>query len=312
MERSFPLFASLARRGFSARAGFWLCSAMVAGACVVAAAARGLAADEPAADSRTLTMIVMDPLAKPLSCPCVKGYAQRDYNQLAKRLEHDLNRPVRVVYNDSLTAALKGPAKGQAQLVIGKTSVVKFDAERSGLRMHPVAKLTDKLGMTTITGMVVVPSDDPAKSVADLADYRIVFGPVECDEKHAAAIALFKKHGITLPDKLETSAACSDGACSILENAKTQKGAAVISSYARPLLEGCGTVPKGALRLIGQTEPVPFVEAFVNEELPEADRMSLAAAMIKATGEPALRTALETRDGFLPLGDRPTEVAKKK
>ena len=31
-----------------------------------------LAAAEP-----TLTLVVMDPLAAPLSCPCVKGYAQR-------------------------------------------------------------------------------------------------------------------------------------------------------------------------------------------------------------------------------------------
>jgi len=285
---------------------------MVAGACFLSAAARGLAADDPAADSRTLTMVVMDPLAKPLSCPCVKGYAQRDYDQLAKRLEQDLHRPVRVVYNDSLTAALKGQADGQAQVVIGKTSVVQFDAKRAGLKLLPVAKLTDKLGMTTITGMVVVPSGDPAQSVSDLANYRIVFGPVECDEKHSAAIALFKKHGISLPDKLETSAACSDGACSILENVKTQKGAAVISSYARPLLEGCGTVPKGALRLIGQTEPVPFVEAFVNDSLPEPDRQSLTAAMIKATSESGLRPALDTRDGVLPLGETPGEAAKKK
>lgn len=306
MKRSLPIFESSTRRGFVARAG-----CLIGSAIVVAASDRESAADDSATESQTLTMIVMDPLAKALSCACVKGYAQRDYDQLARRLEHDLNRPVHLVYNESLSAAMKGAAKGQAQLVIGKHSVVKFDAERAGLKLSAVAKLTDKLGMTTITGMVVVPKSDPAKSVADLADYRIVFGPVECDEKHSAAIELFKKNGIALPDKLEISAACSDGACSILENAATQKGAAVISSYARPLLEGCGTVPKGALRLIGQTAAVPFVEAFVNQDLPEEDRQRLAAVLIGATSDPSLRKSLETRDGFVAF-HAPTELAKKK
>jgi hypothetical protein len=31
-----------------------------------------------------LTIVVMDPLALPLSCPCVKGYAQRKYETLAE------------------------------------------------------------------------------------------------------------------------------------------------------------------------------------------------------------------------------------
>ncbi len=286
-------------------------SAIAAAAVLRTCDERASAADD-ANSSQALTMVVMDPLAKPLSCPCVQGYAQRDYDQLAKRLEKDFGRSVRVVYNDSLATALKRDTKGQADLVIGKHSVVLFDAKHSGLSLAAVAKLTDKLGATTMTGLVVVPTDDSAKSVANLAGYRLVFGPEECDEKHAAAIALFKKNGIALPEKLETSAACSDGACSVLENAKTQRGAAVISSYARPLLEGCGTVPKGSLRLVGETDPVPFIEAFVNERLPLADREALTFALVKATNEPDLRMALETRDGFKPIEAKEVEVAKKK
>ena len=48
-------------------------------------------ADEP----RTFSLIVMDPLAAPLSCPCVKGYAQRDYQRLADYLSKQLACPVR-------------------------------------------------------------------------------------------------------------------------------------------------------------------------------------------------------------------------
>lgn len=49
-----------------------------------------------------LTVIVMDPLALPLSCPCVKGYAERDYDQLGKFLEGRLHQPVRVVFSESV------------------------------------------------------------------------------------------------------------------------------------------------------------------------------------------------------------------
>ena len=52
-----------------------------------------------------LVVVVMDPLAKPLSCPCVAGYAQRDYEKLGEALESALGREVKIVFNDAgLTA----------------------------------------------------------------------------------------------------------------------------------------------------------------------------------------------------------------
>ena len=119
-----------------------------------------------------------------------------------------------------------------------------------------------------MTGLIVVPTADPAKSVADLKGYHLIFGPEECDEKYKAAMALLQENGVSIPAKIETSPACSDGACQILDEVKKDAnahGAAVISSYAKPLLEGCGTVEKGSLRVVGETAPVPFVEAFVNQ-----------------------------------------------
>lgn len=259
--------------------------------------------------SAPLTLVVMDPLAKPLSCPCVQGYAQRDYEKLAKKLEADLGRPVTLVFNESLQAALEGPAKGKADLVIGKHSVVLYDSDQVNLPLSPILALTNKHGGTTMTGMVIVPASDPAQSISDLTGIRLVFGPVECDEKHSAALALFKQHGVAVPAELETAVACDEGALMILDNAKeNQRGAAVISSYAKPLLEGCGTVPKGALRVVGETAPVPFIEVFLHSDLPESDRLAIAQSLVKANIDPALRIALETRDGFVPLDD----TAKKK
>ncbi len=256
-----------------------------------------------------LTVVVMDPLAAPLSCPCVKGYAQRDYEQLGKHLEATLGRPVTVAFAESLGQALEKKTDGKADVVIGKRSVVAADAEKAKRPMSPIAALTGKDGVTTQTGLVVVYKEDPAKTVADLKGYRIIFGAADCDEKHAAALALLKKHGVAAPAKLETCAACSDGATTIIELGKNVRAATVISSYAAPLLEGCGTIQKGDLRVVGTTEAVPFVTAFVADALPAGDRAAVTKALLSVKDHPVLMKAIETKAGFVPL---PSAAAAKK
>src|SRR5438552_6414320 len=116
-------------------------------------------------DKTPLTVVVMDPLAAPLSCPCVKGYAQRDYKQLAAYLKSELDRPVKVYFNESLTIALEERTFGRADIVIGKRSVVSAEARESQLALRPILALTGKDGVTTQTGLFVVPSRDPARSM---------------------------------------------------------------------------------------------------------------------------------------------------
>ena len=248
-----------------------------------------------------LVMVVMDPLAKPLSCPCVEGYAQRDYDKLAAVLEKSLRRKISVVYNDSLKAALKRKESGgKADIVIGKQSVVLADAKAADLPLAKVAMLSGKNGGTTQTGLVVVTKDDPAEKVGDLGGYAMYFGPPESDEKHAAAKVLLKQSGVAIADKVEIAAACDEGALKILELAKEGKrGFAVISSYAKPLLEGCGTIDKGAIRVVGETEPVPFIAAFVNEKLDAKTRAAVTKAVLESTSDLTLRVALETKSGFV-------------
>src|SRR5437660_12139200 len=96
-----------------------------------------------------LTMVVMDPLAAPLSCPCVKGYAQRDYEKLARHLEKAVGRPVKVYFAETLNEAIKKKSEGKADLIIGKESVVRAGTKDNGLAVTPIAALTGKDGKTT-------------------------------------------------------------------------------------------------------------------------------------------------------------------
>lgn len=264
---------------------------------------------EEASAPRDLVIVVMDPLAKPLSCPCVAGYAQRDYEKLAEALGKSLDREVRIVFNESLSNAKKKVGDATIDLVIGKQSVILHDAEAAGLKLTRVAMLTGKDGKTTQRGLVVVAATDAAKEISDLKDYRVFFGPKECDEKHLAALQLLQEHGVKAPEMIETAVACDEGAIKILKLAESNTpSCAVISSYAKPLLEGCGQVPKGSLRVVGETGEIPFIAAYINTDLDAAERDRLSGALLKSTGDITLRLALETKRGFVAEAD----TAKKK
>lgn len=260
-------------------------------------------------ETKTLTVVVMDPLSKPLSCPCVEGYAQREYKALAAYLEKRLGEEVKLVFADALGKALKGDAKGRADLIIGKDSVVRADAAEHKFTVTPVGRLTGKLGLTTQTGLIVVAKNDPAKKVADLAGYRILFGPKECDEKHAAAKSLLRKANVAIPKKLEIDQSCSDGAGKVIELSGKVRIAAVISSYAAPLLEGCGTIQKGDLRVLGRTKPVPFVTAFTTNTVDASRRRRIQAALLATGDDPELCKAIESLIGFVPIEEKKSPMS---
>jgi ABC-type phosphate/phosphonate transport system substrate-binding protein len=267
----------------------------------------GIAASSAA---EPLNVVVMDPLSAPLSCDCVKGYAQRKYEKLGEFLEKKLGRKVVVTWSESLDKTLRETTNGKADLIIGKHSVVLYDAKKSGFDVNPIAALTDSKGKTTQTGLFVVRKDDPARTMADLAGYRIFFGPEDCAEKHAAPIELLKKHKVALPKKIEVEATCSTAAKALLELDPDVKAAAVISSYAEPLLAGCGTIKKGDLRVIGVSAEVPFIVAFMPTRGDKGLAASMREALLEVGEHSDLLRALETDDGFVAFSDTPKPAAR--
>lgn len=259
-----------------------------------------------------LCMVVMDPLAAPLSCPCVEGYAQREYEKLSEFLSERLGRPVQVTFAESFEKALARDDCDTIDIAIGKDSVVRHDAAALKMNMVPLARLTGKDGKTTQTGLIVVRAADDAHSVEDLRGYRILFGTTACDEKFAAPRKLLSAAGVEIPpaEAAETTEACSDGACKIIEWGDSEQAAAVISSYAAPLLEGCGTIKKGDLRVVGETAPVPFITAFASDRVEAKLRDEIRGALLTVGTQGELLAALETLVGFVPLGDEyPSELA---
>ena len=257
-----------------------------------------------AADPVRLQIVVMDPLAAPLSCPCVEGYAQRKYETLATYIEEATGTPCDIAFKESLVLARKNLTNGRADIVIGKSSVVKADASKEMLHLKPEFSLTDLKSETTMKGLILVRGDDPAKTVKDIAGYQVIFGAEDCDEKYLAALNLLKAYEIAVPKKLETCDACSEGAVKLVELGPNCKHATVISSYAAPLLEGCGTIKKGDLKVVGETETVPFVELFINQDLSDNLKQELRQALLEMKESPLLCKALETKNGWVPIQEK--------
>jgi outer membrane protein assembly factor BamB len=253
-----------------------------------------------AAAEQPLTIVVMDPLALPLACDCVKGYAQRNYDLLGEFLGKRLQRKVKVVFAEDLAKALRRTDR-RADLIIGKNSLVKFDAAECKMPIRPLAMLTGQDGKTTLTGLFVVPTSDPAQRLADLKGYRILFGPEASAEKHAAARAALQKADVAVPAEIEVCDSCNEAAMEALESKAVPGTAAVISSYAMALLEGCGIVDKGSLRVIGETEPLPFVTVFVAESVAPDVRDSILEALLAVRDQSALLEAMESKQGFVKI-----------
>ena len=259
-----------------------------------------------------MTIVVMDPLAAPLSCKCLPGYGQRDYDKLGAFLQKRSGRKVRVLFDEALADALRAAPGRRADLIIGKQSLVKFDAAECKLAIRPLARLTDKDGRTMLTGLFAVSQNDPAQKMADLAGYKVLFGPEDSDEKHAAAVTALKKAGVAVPEKMEIRGADSQAALELLDNEKNHRVVAVISSYMPPLLEACGTVEKGSLRIVGRTAEVPFVTVFTTNSVDAAAEKQIVEALRAVREDAKLLQALESKSGFDCNVDAPVPSPPKK
>jgi ABC-type phosphate/phosphonate transport system substrate-binding protein len=247
--------------------------------------------------------VVTDPLAERFACDCTPPSLRRDYEKLRGFLEERLRCTVRITYAEDLRDAF-GRAGGEVDLMVGKRSVILHHAAENEMSVRAIVMLTDNTGTTQLRGVFVVRSDDPAKSVSDLQGYRILLGPKSAAEKHDAALEKLKAGGVSLPEPIRTSPRCTVAALAVYEKVAD---AAVISSYAVAYFEGGKVVPKGALRAVGETDPVPFLTVFATPALSVDEETAVVRALLVVPKRPALLSGLLSKDGFVgmtPRGDQ--------
>jgi len=279
----------------------------VLGSFVIGAEPIGMASAEVEETSNkpALRIVVMDPLCNRLACDCVGGYAQRDYERWGQFLRRQLGRPVMITYAEALASPRVGSPQA-IDLIVGKYSIVVSDTNEAQLGVRPIAMLSDQAGEVTQTGLFVVRQADPARSIEDLAGRRMRFGPAEADEKHSAARAALEVFGVSIPEPLPVSASCNTAALAVVED---EADVGVISSYAMPLLEGCGTIDPGTLRILGRTDPVPFISVFATPRVDAVAEEAIIEALLAVQGDHGLLDAMESKRGFIAMPDIGDKVA---
>ena len=100
---------------------------------------------------------------------------------------------------------------------------------------------------------------------------------------------------------MESRAAGNVAALDVLDSSASPPPVAVIPSYSLRLLEGCGSVAPGDLKVIGTTEPVPFITVFVSNNIAAAKKQTIVKTLLGIRGNAKLLKAMETRDGFKPI-----------
>jgi outer membrane protein assembly factor BamB len=245
----------------------------------------------------SILLVVMDPLARELACACVKGYGQRDYRKLAARLDSALKERVTIEFSDDLADSMASVSPLREVIVIGDRSLVAHGAKKGGWNCHAICELTDRDGNTTMTSSFIARADDSAKELKEVAKRKIFFGLVEGDEKYTASLAALRGVGGE-PSTREKHLSYSDAALDLLDSNLSPLPIAVIPTYALRMLEGCGSVKPGNLRVIGRTRPVPFITVFVSDKMPAEKRENISKALLSIKDDERLLNAMESKDGF--------------
>jgi outer membrane protein assembly factor BamB len=247
----------------------------------------------------------MDPLSKELACACVKDYGQRDYRKLAARLGAATRDRVSIEFSDDLAESMTGVAPGREVIIIGDRSLVAHGATVAKLKCHPLCDLTGTDGQTTLSASFIVRSDDPARELKDISGRSVFFGLSQVDDKHAASLAALRAAGVELPAKLQNRASYTEAALDMIDSALSPPPVAVIPSYALPLLEGCGSVKPGSLRVIGKSQPTPFITAFLADSFPAEKQEKILKTLLSLKTDAKLLKSMESRDGFVPCTTQP-------
>lgn len=261
----------------------------------------------PVPGKSDLVMLVMDPLALQNAGPCVAGYGQRDYLALARYLAGRLRRTVIIKFSSVMSQAVRALSR-PPDIIVAKQSVAESYIDESHASFRRVAMLTGRDGKITQRGVFIVRAGDQAHKLHDLDGRLILFGTPDEEERSAAAVAALRQARAAPTGVLETRPDCDLTARALVDR---EADAGVISSYAIPLVTGCGVVKPGAFRIVGMTAPVPFVAVYVSARISANLRRSLLLALFSVRTNRGLLRKLETRNGFVPARPvRPTEIRR--
>lgn len=251
-----------------------------------------------AAKEKPLTFVVMDPLSKELACACVKGYGQRDYRKLTAYLAQELKRDIAIEFSDDLTETLKAIGADHELVVVGEYSRMLKEAGVARLKIRPLCGLSDPEGDTNIHAVLVAQSKDSVQNLQGITGRKILFALADTEANHKTLQNCLSTVGLTQTPTLEKRSQYTDAALDVLDSTEPNPPVALVPSYAMRLLQGCGSIKPGELKVIGKTDSFPFITLFVNERLDQTMEAKLEQALLSVGKDAKLLELMESKDGF--------------
>ncbi len=168
--------------------------------------------------------------------------------------------------------------------------------------VRPVARLTDEHGAADLAGLFIMRADDPARTIGDLADHKIVFGPADEEERHSWALAdsLAVRHNTGAA--LAGRPTCRDR----LAGRRTAPGGCGGDFQLCP--GPGGDQERGRRRGVPRNRPdspQPFITVFVAGRMGPMTEQAITDALLSVQAHPPLLAALASKAGFVPLQDKP-------
>ncbi|HUS48284.1 MAG TPA: PQQ-binding-like beta-propeller repeat protein [Phycisphaerae bacterium] len=242
-----------------------------------------------------------DPLCRRFQCECVKEIAGREYEKLAEFIERHLNRPVTLAFSENVAEVIRlNP--GRADVIIGPREAVLFDVGKSGTDVRAIAMLTDRFDRTVSAGLLVVRRDDPARELGDLGGRAVLLGPEWAPQTHLNALAALTAAGVSPGRPVPSADSGADALFDLIEN---KADAAVVADYELPVLVKRNFDGNAPFRVVGRTEPVPFVTVFVTSRISEGCEAAILKSLLAVREEAGLLSALQSKSGFVKAAFSP-------
>jgi len=244
-----------------------------------------------------LQVLVLDPLSDQIACDCVAGYAHRDYGRLGEALSREVGCDVAVHYAEDLSAQQESLATGR-WLIVGKDSSQRHTSDQLGVELHALARLRGLDGTANLCGLFVAAVGSGIDSLDDAVGRSICLGPTDAVEKDRLAVEALAVLGVVLPSPIRRATDCTAAALAVVDG---DVDIAVVSSYALPLVEGCGAIQPGVLNVIGRTGTAPFITLFASPSIGEVERIRIREGLLRLNRDAPLMKAIESHGGFVAV-----------
>jgi len=249
-------------------------AAVLACGCVLSGCAQETKRATPA-----LVVGVCDPMCEDTASPCIQASAKRDYRVLAPVVKEQCGIELTLKFYTLDEQLVEAVERGEVNAAIAKTWTVLCASK--GRTFERIADVPRPDGVTELSGVFITRADSPLSTIGDLNGKTVALRPDVAYEKSHAARRALREAGVT-PGAVRILDGCVPVAAAVFEK---KVDAGVVSDYVTDF-GGLALVsdPKD-FKIIGRTEPVPFITFAVSTDVEAPVRAKLRNVLLKLCGD---------------------------